>query len=36
MRGDLLGEVEEGDVSMIESRLHFLPLCYILHKPNLK
>lgn len=31
----LLGEVQEGDVSVVESRLHFPPLSHILYKPHL-
>lgn len=32
----LLGKVQEGDVPVVESRLHFPPLRHILYKPNLK
>ncbi len=32
----LLGEVQEGDVSVVESRLHFPPLSDILYEPHLK
>lgn len=31
----LLGEVQEGDVAVVDSRLHFSPFCHIFHKPHL-
>lgn len=31
----LLGEVQEGDMSMVESRFHFPPFSHILYKPHL-
>lgn len=35
MKASLLGEIQEGDVSVVESRLHFPPFSHILYKPHL-